>query len=114
MSCESSNGASELAAAPATKLDAAPSFAERVADLQAEFFAEDVSPPPRAERWTDERLRTFFERGGAELADEDFRALDLSCSGHLSVFDLRAGRLWARSDAQVDELLCLLPLTSHF
>ena len=27
--------------------------------------------------------------------------------GHLSVFDLRAGRLWARSDAQEDELLCV-------
>ena len=27
--------------------------------------------------------------------------------GHLSVFDLRAGRLWARSDAMEDELLCL-------
>ena len=27
--------------------------------------------------------------------------------GYLSVFDLRAGRLWARSDPQEDELLCL-------
>ena len=27
--------------------------------------------------------------------------------GHLAVFDLRAGRLWARSDPQEDELLCL-------
>ena len=26
--------------------------------------------------------------------------------GHLAVFDLRAGRLWARSDPQEDELLC--------
>lgn len=27
--------------------------------------------------------------------------------GHLAVFDLRAGRLWARSDPQEDEILCL-------
>ena len=30
-----------------------------------------------------------------------------SGDGHLSVFDLRAGRLWARSDQQDDELLCM-------
>ena len=35
-----------------------------VAELQAEFFAEDLVPPDRSTRWSDADLRRFFETGG--------------------------------------------------
>ena len=39
-------------------------FAERVAKLQAEYFAEDLDPPSEAIEWPDDRLDRFFESGG--------------------------------------------------
>ena len=34
-------------------------------DLQAEFFAEDVTPPATAVSWREAEIRSYFERGGA-------------------------------------------------
>jgi hypothetical protein len=38
-----------------------------VAELQAEFFAEDVVPPNGSASWTEEELRDYFDSGGATL-----------------------------------------------
>ena len=36
----------------------------RVAQLQSELLAEDLTPPPESENWSDHRLRRWFENGG--------------------------------------------------
>jgi hypothetical protein len=38
-----------------------------VAELQAEFFAEDVVPPKGSASWTEDELREYFDSGGATL-----------------------------------------------
>ena len=35
-----------------------------VAQLQAEFFCDDVEPPPAAFGWDEGKLRDYFENGG--------------------------------------------------
>ena len=57
----SSNGGSGSSGGGGT---AASAFAARVAELQAEFFAEDLHPPTEAAAWDDETLVGFFESGG--------------------------------------------------
>jgi hypothetical protein len=37
---------------------------ERVREMQAALFAEDVVPPDEAITWTDAELEAFFETGG--------------------------------------------------
>ena len=39
---------------------------QEVLDLQAECFADDIPIPPGAASWGEERLRAYFESGGAE------------------------------------------------
>ena len=39
-------------------------FAALVAELQADFFADDLDPPAGAERWSADDLRQFYESGG--------------------------------------------------
>ena len=36
----------------------------RVSQLQSELLAEDLTPPPESENWSDHRLRRWFENGG--------------------------------------------------
>ena len=39
---------------------------QEILDLQAECFADDIPIPPGAASWGEERLRAYFESGGAE------------------------------------------------
>ena len=39
---------------------------QEILDLQAECFADDIPIPPSAASWGEERLRAYFESGGAE------------------------------------------------
>lgn len=39
-------------------------FADRIACLQSEYFADDIDPPPGAESWRADDLRRFFAEGG--------------------------------------------------
>ena len=48
-----------------------PAFAERVAELQAELFCEDLLPPPGAHLWPEEALRVYFESGGDTVPSTD-------------------------------------------
>ena len=59
------------AAAPAASPATAPAgrgvSAARIAELQAEYFADDISPPAEAyTSWTDEQAVAYFEHGGCE------------------------------------------------
>lgn len=70
----SAPSASSVTAQVADLRDSSPyprptSFSIRVADLQAEYFAEDLQPPRGAEAWDDETLVAFFESGGESLPD---------------------------------------------
>lgn len=48
---------------------APPLSASRIAELQAEYFAEDVEvPPAAAAEWSEDRLIAFLENGGVEPA----------------------------------------------
>eukprot|EP00967_Tisochrysis_lutea_P138014 scaffold248529_cov33-Tisochrysis_lutea.AAC.1 len=38
-----------------------------IAELQAEFFAEDVVPPTGSASWTEDELREFFDSGGETM-----------------------------------------------
>ena len=37
-----------------------------VAELQSEYFADDLVPPAESRAWTGEALRAFFQSGGLE------------------------------------------------
>ena len=41
-------------------------FQKRVSELQHEYFADDIVPPPDAHLWSQRDLRAFFESGGEE------------------------------------------------
>ena len=45
----------------------AAAHAALVAALQAEFYADDLQPPPSAAHWSYGQLRTFFESGGLQV-----------------------------------------------
>ena len=38
-----------------------------VGELQAEYFADDLTPPIGSRSWTPDELRTFFESGGSAV-----------------------------------------------
>ena len=52
---------------PPTPAELSAAHADLVAALQAEFFADDLQPPPSAERWSYEALRAYFESGGLQV-----------------------------------------------
>lgn len=50
----------------AAALDACRGFEQRVRELQADYFADDLIPPAEARSWSPRRLRSYFELGGVD------------------------------------------------
>ena len=56
-----------MAVAPTRQRWGAEELARRIADLQLEFFADDLVPPEAdVFEWSDAQLVRFFESGGAD------------------------------------------------
>ncbi|KAL1515560.1 hypothetical protein AB1Y20_002180 [Prymnesium parvum] len=51
-------------------------FEALVAELQVEFFADDLDPPPGAEHWSAADLRLYYETGGAHAPTAEHALLD--------------------------------------
>jgi len=54
---------------PVIPVPVVPGVSSRVAAIQQSLFADDVQPPDDADKWSDEALYAYFERGG-QAADE--------------------------------------------
>ena len=77
--------------------------ATRIAELQAENFAEDVEVPPEAAGWSEDRLVAFLESGGVESSAQGSLAAPLgrrarvAClhgtAGNERIFTIQASRL---------------------
>ncbi len=74
VAAEAGPGGSSAGGATSAGHEPPASFRQRVAELQAELFADDLEPPPGAHAWGDAQLRAFFESGGACAPQSDERA----------------------------------------
>ena len=79
--------------------------ATRIAELQAENFAEDMEVPPEAAGWSEDRLVAFLESGGVESSAQGSLAAPLgrrarvAClhgtAGNQRIFKIQTSRLLA-------------------